>query len=134
MFQNISYLMNTLLLSFSMIIAKYLFYHQYCNEAFYLKQSILSFLPLHINKRESSEVTLLPVYLITCLESKGWVANDKSFNNYAYLVFKQYSLPLTFKALSECAFKQHVQSIHWGATTILKWQVCNICQTLSERS
>ena len=62
------------------------------------------------------------------------MANDKSFNNYAYLVFKQYSFPLTFRALSECAFKQHVQSIHWGATTILKWQVCNICQTLSERS
>ena len=68
-----------------------------------------------------------------CLEGKGWVANDKSFNNYAYLVFKQYSLPLTFRASSECAFKQHVQSIHSGATTILKWQVCNICQTLSER-
>ena len=82
----------------------------------------------------SSKVALLQVYLITCLESKGWVANDKSFNNYAYLVFKQYSLPLTFRASSECAFKQHVQSIHWGATTILKWQVCNICQTLSERS
>ena len=61
------------------------------------------------------------------------MANDKSFNNYAYLVFKQYSLPLTFRASSECAFKQHVQSIHSGATTILKWQVCNICQTLSER-
>ena len=81
----------------------------------------------------SNKVALLQVYLITCLESKGWVANDKSFNNYAYLVFKQYSLPLTFRASSECAFKQHVQSIHSGATTILKWQVCNICQTLSER-
>ena len=81
----------------------------------------------------SSKVALLQVYLITCLESKGWVANDKSFNNYAYLVFKQYSLPWSLKVRSECAFKQHVQSIHSGATTILKWQVCNICQTLSER-
>ena len=82
----------------------------------------------------SSKVALLQVYLITCLESKGWVANDKSFNNYAYLVFKQYSLPLTFRASSECAFKQHVQSIHSGATTILKWQVCNICLTFGQKS